>query len=79
MSIDIEKLAETLEGTCLSLCSACEHCGFSDEDLSHANRTELDEKVFECACCGWWGAASDANECRGDLICSDCSEEENVS
>lgn len=75
-NINIEELAETLQGSTLSLSTACEHCGYTEEDLTKEHHAELDSKVFECACCGWWCEISEANEVAGEFLCDDCNAEE---
>lgn len=76
MNIDVNKLVETLQGTCLSLGTACKSCGYTEDDLTKEHLTELGSEVFECACCGWWCETSEANEVAGELLCDDCNAEE---
>lgn len=72
----IDRVAETLQGTCLSVDDALavefgEGTDLTDIDSVLLER--LDDAVTQCDGCGWWdeSGALDDNQC-----CEDCRDEE---
>lgn len=69
MTVDIEKLANELEGTCGSLDDALQRQGLTIDEVPTEVMLELDNLVMECGSCGWWCEASEVDE---DANCRDC-------
>lgn len=75
-NLQIEELADYLQGTCMSLEEGLGAKGLGEE-LSVADAQYLDSLVFLCSACGWWCEASEANESpSGEDVCDDCDEED---
>lgn len=66
---EIDKIIESLNGTCNSLDTE-EYLanGFSEDNLTQA----IDEAIVLCEQCGWWVEACEVND---DNVCNDCSHE----
>lgn len=68
-----DRVAEKLEGTCVSLEQALELLGLDDGliddgDFCHA----LDARVFCCEDCGWWCGPDEQNDRGSGWVCDDC-------
>lgn len=71
----ITKLAETLQGSAMSLADGCEVLGFTEDDMSVSDCEYLDTMVFNCECCGWWFEQSEmAKNADDQWICESCAE-----
>jgi hypothetical protein len=74
----VQKLADILQGTCMSLEEGCGRLDppIEQEDLSIDEHARLRELVFCCAACDWWCEVSEQNENPdgGEDLCDDCSE-----
>jgi hypothetical protein len=80
----MEQLVDHLQGTCKDLNAGCEEL-LEHELCDYVNELEacnyIDERIFNCAQCGWWCEAGDwvpyealINPGDGD-ICMDCGRE----
>ena len=70
-----QKLADNLQGTCKSIDDGLRDIDREDDELTIDEHRELDGLVFECAECGWWCEAGEANENpdgSGEDLCDDC-------
>ena len=65
------ELCKYLEGTCESLYAALDRFHIKEEDLTTEDYEIIDEHVFLCEDCNWWGNTSDAYGTQ-ELICEDC-------
>ncbi|QWY83683.1 hypothetical protein [Rhizobium phage RHph_X2_26] len=68
-------VAQNLEGSCRGFSDALDACGVPQEVAkSTAFLQEVDDRVFECECCGWWADAADARA-RADYgpVCAECA------
>lgn len=76
-NLELDKLADTLQGTCMSLEAGLEQLGLGEE-LSVADAQYLDSLVFLCDGCSWWCEVGEANENPdgGGDLCDDCHEDE---
>lgn len=71
---DMQRVAETLDGTCRSLDDVLEEeLGVEFSDVPLDMLVELDEMVLDCTCCGWW---SEASEFDDDQVCPECQEQD---
>ena len=70
--INIQKLIETLQGTCLSMQEGVRMvCGgdVDEEQLTQEQHSEIDQEIFLCETCSWWFEISD--QCSETENCSD--------
>lgn len=67
----INTLADNLLGTCSSIDDHLPN-GLTFDDLDVEDCELLDDKVVQCADCGWWCEMSEINE---DGQCGDCEGE----
>ena len=74
MSAEIENkfndILEKYQGTCMCLAEEDEDF-LAEHDLHH----RLDENMFMCAVCGWWGEACEQSEQEDDTVCQECYED----
>lgn len=73
----LNRLIESIEGTCDSLDSVIEEIFGEGEDSATLDLEELeyiDDRIFECDCCGWWYAK--CSESEFENRCEDCFEDE---
>jgi len=70
----IEKLIESLRGTCDSMTTKAEDLDL--DDLDEAVTGAVDEAIFCCASCGWWCEQDEEASEEYDLdewTCRDCA------
>lgn len=69
----MQRVADTLEGTCQSLEDVLEReLGVGFDDVPIEMLRILDDQVLECTQCGWWSEASGFDD---DQACEDCQED----
>lgn len=73
-----KNLREYLEGSCLTIEDAMNDLFELSEDyLSDIQIEELWEDIFKCSTCGWWYEISEESGVdESELICNNCSEDE---
>lgn len=78
MEIDIQKLAETLQGTCMTLEGGIQVILGDDteQELTPQQHDELDQEVFLCDTCGWWCEAHERSESDECVDCSGDNDDE---
>lgn len=69
----INKVAETIEGTCRSLDDVVQEV-FEDPELEFTDLPQelleaLDDMTMQCEGCGWWCETGDLDD---DQVCGDC-------
>jgi hypothetical protein len=69
--VDIQKVAEELQGTCNTLDSVLEEYGLDVGELTLELCQDLDEITMMCDTCGWW---CEPSEMEGDT-CEDCRDD----
>jgi len=75
-----ERLVHELQGTCKSLYGHMDSLEEAEETFFYENETailfELDNRIFECDCCGWWCEMSEAVDTDCGPVCDQCKPEE---
>lgn len=78
-NFNINTLAETLQGTTLTLQGAIEdlYDDMDENDLISEDYEALGQLIFNCTICGWWYEISENVESEdGEMICQDCFEDD---
>lgn len=68
-NFDVFELIQSLQGTCMTIDNFLPE-GMTEDDLTEADHTDIDNEIFKCETCDWWCEVCERVE--DEEYCEDC-------
>jgi hypothetical protein len=72
VDFDIDKCIDDLRGSCQEIRDVLPD-EMSEDELTGAELSKIDQEIFKCECCGWWEEIYNMSD--KDQECIDCQED----